>query len=836
MLSLIDDLCTQQPVAVFLDDLQWADSASLLVVQRLLRSVHQLPLLLVGAYRPVPQGEVDRLSRSLALGNHPVLELAPLSPPAVSALLAGLCGGAPGPRLRRMAEGAAGNPLYVTELAAALQREDAIDLRDGLAEVPADCPQPSLTTLINHRLRYLRHEVLHALRAASVLGAGCTLTELAAVLDRPAHELLSIVAEAETAGILRAAGDRLVFRHDLIRHALYDAVPTPARAMLHLRTAQALAGAGAVPERVAEHLLPASPASGDFLTDWLLGSAVHLTSREPAMALLLIGRALALADPTDPRRDQLQLHRAVAELSTGRLAEAEETARCALAGPRTPGRETPLRWVIVHASFARGRPDLALAEIHAACGRPGVPALEVIRFRAFSALCRFTLGRLPEAGAVAAATRRAAEARDDAAALANALHTLAAKRFLEAPGTEALELARHAARLTPHPLHPAQRIRRQLALANSYMDLDQHQDAQRTLAAVQETTEHTGGSYLPWYHLSCALLAFHAGRWDDALAATEAGLAPGKHLEMRRPLRAVAALISLHRGRQSAAEAHLAAAAPATDSGTVTWFYECLPLRAQALADETRGHPERAYARLTAAFDRGVGGQLPGQLILGFLTPDLVRLALTRNDTTNALRYAEAARRRADHSGTPYHLGDALRCQGLLAGDPDLLLEAARCYRQAPRPLSEAHACTDAAELLAQQRRPERARALLDQAWEIYTRLDAQWDAARALSRLRAHAIHRSARRPRSSTRHGWEALTDTEHIVAAHVASGHSNPEIAARMYLSRRTVGSHVSHILRKLGMTSRVELAAEVIRRRSTDDPPAPDRPRDTAVRLT
>ncbi|WP_158894921.1 hypothetical protein [Streptomyces lydicamycinicus] len=47
------------------------------------------------------------------------------------------------------------------------------------------------------------------------------------------------------------------------------------------------------------------------------------------------------------------------------------------------------------------------------------------------------------------------------------------------------------------------------------MELDRHQDAQRTLAAVHETTEHTGDVYLPWYHLSCALLAFQTGRWDD---------------------------------------------------------------------------------------------------------------------------------------------------------------------------------------------------------------------------------------------------------------------------------------------------------------------------------
>ncbi|MBL1102084.1 ATP-binding protein [Streptomyces coffeae] len=825
MLGLVEDLCAQQPLALFVDDLQWADSASLLMLRQLLRSVHQLPLLLIGAYRPVPRGEVDRLAQSLAVRNCTMLELAPLSPAAVSAVLADLCGGEPGPRLRRMAEGAAGNPLYVQELAAALLREKAIELRDGLAEAIVGFPVPSLTALITHRLRYLRDEVLQALRVASVLGADYTITDLATVLDRPTHELLGIVAEAEAAGVLRDVGDRLVFRHDLVRQALYDAVSGSVRAMLHVRAAQALAGAGAVPERVAEHLLAAAPAAGEFLIDWVLESAARLTSRAPAMALLLIDRAQALTDPGDARRDQLRLYRAVAQLSSGHLAEAEETARCALARTSDPGWEGPLRWITVHAAFARGRPDLALVEIHAACGSPDVPPLEVIRFRAFSAQCLFALGRLSEAGAVASAARRAAEAIDDRAALATALHALAAKRFLEAPGTEALELARHAARLTPETMHPAQRVGLLLALANSHMELDRAHDAQRILAAVREAAERSGGVHLPWYHLSCALLAFHAGRWDDALAEIEAGLDPGEHFAMCRALRALAALISVHRGRRAAAEAHLAAAAAATDSGTVAWFYEYLPLSADALADEAQGRPERAYARLAAAFDHGVG-HLPGQLILCFLTPDLVRIGLALGDLSNARRYAEAARRRADHSGTPYHLGDAHRCQGLLARDQDLLLEAARCYQQASRPLSEAHAYTDAAELLAQQRRPAEARELLDRAWEIYTRLDAPWDADRARSRLRAHAVHRNPRRPRRSARYGWEALTDTEHIVADHVADGRSNPDIAARMSISRRTVESHVSHILQKLELTSRVELATAVIRQKNLDGPPSQD----------
>ncbi|WP_326617898.1 AAA family ATPase [Streptomyces decoyicus] len=819
LLGLVDDLCAHEPLALFLDDVQWADPASLHVLHRLMRSVHQLPVLLVGAYRPGPDSAADRLARGVRPGHPTVLELAPLNPFAVTALLARRCGGAPGPRLRALAEHAAGNPFYVTELAAALEREGAIEVHDAMAESTADRgapeagPMPPLLTLVAHRLRHLRDEVLQALRVAAVLGAGCTATDLATVLDIPLHELLGIVTEAEASGILRDDGERLVFRHDLVRHALLDAVPGSTRAMLHMRTAQALAGAGAAPEHVAEHLLAAGPTAGAFLTSWLERSAAALTARSPAVAIQLIDTALSAAGPDDPLPEGLHLHRALAQLSLGHLVDAEETARCALLRSGAAAWEVPFRWIIVQAAFGRGVPDLALVEARAACGSKGVPVSEAVRFRAFSAVCLFALGKLREAGVVAESARRAADG--DGPALADALHVLAATRFLEAPGDEALELARQAARFTAQPCRPTQAIELQLALANSYIELDRGPDARRTLAAVHKATERTGGAFLPWYHLTNALLAFHTGRWDDALTEVEAGLDPSEHFAMSRALRAVAALISVHRGRRTDAAAHLTAVAAASDRGTLAWFYEYLPLCADALAQEARDDTEQAYNRLAHAFDHGIG-HLPSRLILGFLTPDLVRLALARGDTANARRYAAAARARAEHSGGPHHLGDAYRCQGLLDQDPDLLVEAARCYHAAPRPLSEAHALIDAAELLAGRRQPAHARALLDQALEIYTRLDARWDAACATSRLRAMDVRRRTRRTHSTTRRGWEALTDTERTVAQHVADGHSNPGIAARMCISRRTVSTHVSRILRKLDMASRVELAAEIVRR--------------------
>ncbi|MGW1895123.1 AAA family ATPase [Streptomyces sp. NPDC002004] len=816
LLGLVDELCAQGPLALFLDDLQWADSASLAVLRKLVLSAPQLPLLVVGAHRPDPgAAEADRLSQSLVSRHRTRLELTPLDEQAVSALLADLCGREAGPRLLRMAEGAAGNPLYITELVAALEREGAIETRGALADTAAGCSLPPLTALVAHRLRHVRDDVLQVLRVASVLGTGCTTAELAAVVGLPMPDLLAVLEEAEASGALRDSGQGLHFPHELLRRALYDAAPGTVRAMLHMRAARCLSEAGAAPERVAEHLLHGPP-SPEFLTGWLTESAPRLTARAPDLALQLLTTALELIDPSDARSGHLRLYHALALLSCGRLAEAEESARCTLAGASAPGLDELLRWVIIQSAFARGRPDRALAEARAGYRNADTSAIEVVRLQAFSAVCLFALGDLAQAGSVASRARRAADEAGDGSALAHALHVLAAKRFLETPDAEAVELARQASRVTPDAMHPAQWIGLQLSLVNCYADLDLGQDAQRSLSAVRGPAERIGGVFLPWYHLSCALAAFHAGRWDDALAEVEAGLGCGEQAAMSRSLRAVASLIAVHRGRLNDAEAHLNAASSAPGDETIAAFYEYLPLCAAALLDEARGDTRSAHDRRAEAFDQGVG-HLPGRLILCFLAPDLVRLALARGERANALRYASAAQQRAEHSRGPYHLADAYRCQGLLSDDPELLLEAARCYQDAPRPLNAAYCRVDAAELLARGGRLDDARAQLDQALDVFTQLGAVWEVARATARLRAVSVRRGPRGARSGVRQGWDALTHTEYLVAEHVADGCSNPEIAARLSIARSTVSTHVSSILRKLAMTSRVELAAEVIRRR-------------------
>jgi DNA-binding CsgD family transcriptional regulator len=160
--------------------------------------------------------------------------------------------------------------------------------------------------------------------------------------------------------------------------------------------------------------------------------------------------------------------------------------------------------------------------------------------------------------------------------------------------------------------------------------------------------------------------------------------------------------------------------------------------------------------------------------------------------------------------------GAALRCRGLVEDDAEVLVRAATAYRAGPRPLERALACEDAAWALGRIGRVGEARPLLEEATAVYEGLSASWDLARAAARLRSLGVRPGRRGPRKRPKSGWDSLTATELTVVRLITEGLSNPEIAERMFISRGTVHTHVSHILAKLGLGSRVALAAEASRR--------------------
>jgi DNA-binding CsgD family transcriptional regulator len=157
-------------------------------------------------------------------------------------------------------------------------------------------------------------------------------------------------------------------------------------------------------------------------------------------------------------------------------------------------------------------------------------------------------------------------------------------------------------------------------------------------------------------------------------------------------------------------------------------------------------------------------------------------------------------------------VANALYCRGVLDHDAPRLLAVADRYDDASRPLLRAKALEAAAGEFVENDDRDQARAAFTGAVEVYTALGAAADAARLQATFRAHGIRRGPRAKHRQARNGWDSLTPTEIKIAAFVEDGLSNPEIAARLLLSRRTIGTHVSHILKKLDVHSRTDIARE------------------------
>jgi DNA-binding CsgD family transcriptional regulator len=164
----------------------------------------------------------------------------------------------------------------------------------------------------------------------------------------------------------------------------------------------------------------------------------------------------------------------------------------------------------------------------------------------------------------------------------------------------------------------------------------------------------------------------------------------------------------------------------------------------------------------------------------------------------------------------------ALLCRGLLSGDAELLLAAARTFGTVGWTFHEARASEEAGVVLAGMGRTEEARDAFLMGRLLYERFDMSRDGRRLEARMRSCGLRLGRRGPRNRPTSGWESLTETERRVAELVAQRLSNPEIAQHLFLSRHTVHTHVSHVLAKLGISSRLELAQFQPKERSWSHP--------------
>jgi DNA-binding CsgD family transcriptional regulator/tetratricopeptide (TPR) repeat protein len=813
MLALMTKLCSAKPTVVVVDDLQWGDLSTISVWEWLARSLDRTPLLLIGIVRPVPQRD-ELLAVRRVVGADGLLHLDGLAEQAVTDLVAAISDGQPGENLMRLAEEAGGNPLYLTELLDALVRAQRLTVTaSGAVEVVSGPVPDSLVAAITDRLDFLPTDVRKVLQAAALLGGEFLVADLAIVLHRRVAELVPAIDEARTAGVLKDLGDKLAFRHPLIRSALYDDIAGPLRPAWHGDAAKALAAAGVPTPRVARQLLhaisgPNADPLDEALLNWTVDAAPSLIAQAPKDAIQLLRKASDRSPANTPRGAVLVCRLAEALYRAGEGDEAVQVASRAMSMVADPDLLVDLHWTVSQSRAMLGRSDEALEALERAYGIAGISAQQRARLLVLTARAHRDLGEVSVAGNVAAKALATAEEAGDNWALGWSLHVLTVVSIMRGDVAMALPLFDRALDVIgDDPTLTDLRLLLQINKAVALGDLDRYDEALGTALKVRQLADRSGSLVrLAQAQTTLGELLFEVGRWDDAQAEIDALPDDFKDPGATCCDRGIAAVIAFHRGDPATARRHLRLAAPSAEQ-IGNRVVSSLTL-ALSLDHEVADQSDQALAVLTAR----VAGDAEELDELEDLLPEVARLASHTGTGDAAADVAEQAAILARRSQVPHRLGTAAYCRGLLERDPFLLQQAADRYRDAGRPLLRAKALEAAAIRFATRGDRDAARSAFTRADELYDRLGANWDLAHLRAQLRQHGIRRGPRVKHRQVQEGWASLTPTETKIAGMVAEGMSNRQIAEQLVLSPRTVGTHVSHILAKLNVRSRIDIARE------------------------
>lgn len=871
LIALTIDETSARPVVLVIDDLQWADPATVKLWGRLSRIARQVPLLLIGLTRPVPQRE-DLLTLRRVIDSEARLQLAGLIQPAVAELVTELAGGRPDTGLLRLAEGAAGNPLYLTELLAALKRSGGIVVTaSGTAQLAAESVPDSLPAIIADRLDFVSAATKSVLEAAALLGVEFAVSDLTTVLGKTLADIRPAIDEARATGVLTDSsnGAALAFRHPLIREALYVEMPAAVRGAWHLEAGHALAAAGAAPDRVARQLLraigranganagsdlqsgnsdgplvpaavtppvPWSSAGSDsrsiqlerppidttavrsaspideWMLEWLAVSAESLIGQAPGVAAELLAQAVSGIPAGSFRHGWLASRLADALFRTGNRIEAERVAERTLGYATDADLIVDLHWTLAQCRIASGSEAESFSALEQALDAPGIIPKHRARLLVLAARSYLAFGEVETAEMKANRALASAEDAGDTWATGWALHVLAIIAGNRGDLVGALPLQDRALAVAEtDPALTDLGLLLRLNKAITLMSLDRCDEALVTAERARHLADQVGTTIrLAQAHGALSQGLHLMGRWDDAL--TEIAVVPDNLKAVNEACCefSIAADISFHRNEPDIARRYLADAeryAQQARHFPIPQFW-----RAKSLEREQTGAPTEALTVLTTAFDmhaEDLGG-------IEELLSEAIRLAVKVGDKATAQTITAQAVKLAEGSEIPHQQASALYCKGMVDQDAFTLLEAAQRYADAGWPLARAKALEAAAGCLVEADDKARARRAFEQAVEVYEFLGAEADLNRINAEFRAYGIRRGPHSKHRRAVSGWDSLTDTELKVAAFVEEGLSNPEIAARLMLSRRTVATHVSHILKKLNVATRTDIAREAVRR--------------------
>jgi DNA-binding CsgD family transcriptional regulator/tetratricopeptide (TPR) repeat protein len=811
-------------VALFLDDLQWADTATVELLPRLASDLELVPVLLLAAYRgdEVMRGHPVRklrvaLRRSGALDD---IDVPPLGPRGSAALSAQALGGPVSPSLAAVVhDRTQGLPLFVEELAAALRAQGLlVHGPDGLELAPGgEVPLPATvrdTVLV--RLEPLGAEARTALEAAAVVGLRFEL-DLLAELDA-----LTGIDEAVGAGIVEEATPGIVaFRHALVREAVYADTPFGRRRELHRLVADALERRGGAPRLLAEHRLAAG-------------------EREAARAALLAAASAssqlhAYADAADAIRVALELW--PEDDAAGRRDAVDRLARCA---ERTGDlREARRLWAgllreLDESSVETARIKASLALVERLLGNQrratelrteAAAAFEAARAwpEAFELRVRlvWALADGPLDGMLAAleAADRAAASSNRVAFVARALSLRGHMLTRRGRFDEGQAIARRGLELA-HESGEAE------AIYDGYwfvaaigITRGDYRSAAAALADATAFCRATGRRGDEQFCVAC-LAKVHArqGDWTRALELAESVLSSADaDFGGRWAALWTAGFVHAARGRTVEARALLDELE--SESRRLGFFPGLSEaVLSLALADEVDGELEAARGRYLALVELG---REPGTL--GHHAATTVRAAAAffgasadaegLGSCTDLLADLAASFPSPEAQAALAHaLGELAALDGAHAEAASQFTRALELLEEQGWPFELAATALRAGPVLVAAGEREAGFNLLVDAYRCFRRLGATPLARRAAAALEAlgEPVDRRLGRPAAGDleRRG---LTRRELEVLRHVAVGRTNAEIAAELVLSERTIEMHVRHVLAKLGCRSRTEATA-------------------------
>lgn len=799
VLGVLRTLTQSEPLLLAVDDIQWLDPSSRKVLSFALRRLHNDPVHLLASSRVGTMSDVAE-ETDLGLPGERLI-VGPVSVGTVQRIVATrLEMSLSRPTLTRLHQATGGNPMVCLEMARALQRRGREPAADEPLPVPSD-----LRVLVAERLRGLSEQARELLLLTAAM-AHPTVDAVATVMAAPPGAPPGL-AEAVAGGLIELDGERLRFTHPLVASIPYADLTPDARRQLHARLADAITD----PEEHARHA-----ALGTSGADAAVAASLDVAARR-ARSRGSIDAAAELAElamgRTPPDQPDELLRRAVEaaeylfRLGDPTKARAVMTGQLHAAAPG-PARVRGLLLLATITSWEEG--DASVAQLcDQAITEAGTDQLLL-------ALCHATYAETSPSGpavdllhAQAAVDLLEALESPPADVLSNALANVAL-HGLRLGGGLAVETLERAVTLQSVATPPAISDRAGTGLGMCLKVIDRFDESRVWLDTMRASAVEEGDDIsLPNTLGHLALLECWAGHYPLALDYALQGRALASQPGINAPFLASAhVLVLVHLGRLSEARA-LGERDLAADEPFGYVSAAALHRRSLGFTELWAGNPATAAEHFLQALANAaeIGVNEPAIMRLH---PDAVAalVALGRLDEAERVTAELDISTAANHQ--PWSTAMASRCHGLIhAARGDFatalaMLERALAeHEQLPMPFEEARTRLLWGTVLRRAGHRTDARKSLEAARDVFLRLGTPVQAAQAREELLS-----------LGGRHAEEnELTTVEQRVAGLVGAGQTNREVADTLFMSVRTVESHLGRVYRKLGVRSRTELAHNV-----------------------